>query len=139
MEKQWPWQVGHTIPMLLMTGKSVMIPGLTMGNVATDSVCDDEMVRNIIERHYLMMKEFRELEFSKKLRKANKTRMKDYEYVKNDTRDLVFYHYVDEKAWVGPEKVFAVNGGDVFIFAKGNIRKIPRCFMRMTSVSFISH
>ena len=28
---------------------------------------------------------------------------------------------------MGPEKVFAVNGGDVFIFANGNIRKVPRC------------
>ena len=54
--------------MQLMTGKSVMLPGLTTGNIATDSVCDDEMVRSIMERHYMMMKEFREMEFSKKLR-----------------------------------------------------------------------
>ena len=40
----------------LMTGKSVMIPGLTMGNLATDSMADDEMVRSIIVRHYLLMK-----------------------------------------------------------------------------------
>ena len=48
-------------PLQLMTGKSVMIPSLTMGNLARDSVCHDEMVRNIMERHYLMMKEFRML------------------------------------------------------------------------------
>ena len=41
-----------------MTGKSVMIPGLTMGNLVTDFMADDEMVRNIIERHYLLRKEF---------------------------------------------------------------------------------
>ena len=110
-------------PMQLMTGKSVMIPGLTIGNIAMDSVCDDEMVRNIMERHYLMMREFRELEFSKKLRRANKTRMKDYEVVKIYTGDLVSYQYEDKKAWLGPERVFAVNGGGVFIFANGNIRK----------------
>ena len=45
-----------------MTGKSVMIPGLTMVNIATNSVYDDEMVRNIMERHYLLMKEFRMLD-----------------------------------------------------------------------------
>ena len=44
--------------------------------MATDSLYDDEMIRNIMERHYIMMKEFRELEFSKKLRRASKTRMK---------------------------------------------------------------
>ena len=103
-----------------------------MGNIAMDSVCDDEMVRNIMERHYLMMREFRELKFSKKLRRANKTRMKGYEDVKIDTGDLVFYQYEDKKAWLGPERVFAVKGGDVFIFANGNIRKIPRCNVQLS-------
>ena len=114
-------------PMQLMTGKSVMIPGLTMGNLATDSMADDEMVRNIMERHYLLMKEFRMLEFSGKLRKANKTRSKGYEDIIIEAGDLVFYQYEDKKAWLGPEKVFTLNGGDIFIFANGNIRKVPRC------------
>ena len=38
----------------------------------------------------------------------------------------MFYQYQDKKAWLGPEKVFATNGGDVFIFANGNIRKVSR-------------
>ena len=118
-------------PLQLVTGKSVMIPGLTMGNMVTDSVYDDEMIRNIIEWHYMMMKEFRELEFSKKLRKASMTRMKGYEDIKITTGDLVFYQYEDKKAWLGPEKVFTVNGGDVFIFANGNIRKVPRCNVQL--------
>ena len=55
------------------------IPGLTMGDMVTDLIYDDEMIRNIMKHHYMRMKEFRELEFSKKLRRANKTRMKGYE------------------------------------------------------------
>ncbi len=66
----------------LVTGKSVMIPGLTIGNMATNSFYDDEMIRNIMECHYMMMREFRELEFSKKLRRASMTRMKGYEDIK---------------------------------------------------------
>ena len=81
-----------------------------------------------------MMREFRELEFSKKLRRANKTRMKGYEDVKIDTGDLVFYQYEDKKAWLGPERVFAIKGGDVF-FANGNIRKIPRCNVQLSKKS----
>ena len=65
-----------------MTGNSVMIPGLTMGNIAMNSVCDDKMIRNIMKRHYLMIREFREVKFSKKLWKASKTRMKGYKDVK---------------------------------------------------------
>ena len=65
------------------------------------------------------------------MRKASKTRMKGYEDVKINTGELVFYQYKDKKAWLGPEKVFAVNGGDVFIFANGNIRKVPRCNVQL--------
>ena len=63
-------------PLPLVTGKSLMIPGLTMGDMATDSLYDDEMIRKILERYYIMMKEFRELEYSMKLRRAIKTRKK---------------------------------------------------------------
>ena len=119
-------------PLKLMTRKSVMIPGLLMGNLATDSMDYDEMVRNIMERHYLLMKEFRMLEFSGKLRKANKTRSKGYEDVVIETGDLVFYQYEDKKAWLGPERVFTVNGGDIFIFANGNLRKVPRCNVQLS-------
>ena len=101
-----------------------MIPGLTMGDMATDSMYDDEMIRRIMEHHYAMMKDFRELEFSKKLRKASKTRMKGYEDVKISEGDLVYYQHQDKKAWLGPVKVFASKGNDIFIFANGNIRKV---------------
>ena len=43
-------------PLQLVTGKSVMIPRLTMGNMATDSLYDDEKIRNIMEHHYMMMR-----------------------------------------------------------------------------------
>ena len=78
-------------PLQLVTGKSIMIPGLTMGDISTDYLYDDEMIRNIMEHYYMMMREFRELEFSKKLRRASMKRMKGYEYIKITTGDLVFY------------------------------------------------
>ena len=58
--------------------------------------------------------------------------MKGYEDVKIDTGDLVFYQYEDKKAWLGPQRVSAIKGGYVFIFANGNIRKIPRCNMQLS-------
>merc|ERR1711867_173658 len=79
-----------------------------------------------------MMKEFRMLKFLKKLRKDNKTRMKGYEDEKIDTGDLIFYQYEDKKAWLGPERVFAANGKDVFICANGDIRNVPRCNVQLS-------
>ena len=107
------------------------IPGLTMGDMVIDFMYDDEIIRNIMEHYYMMMKEFRELEFLRKFRRASKTSMKGYEDIKISEGDLVFYQYQDKKAWLGPEKVFAINGGDVFIFANGNIRKVPRCNVQL--------
>ena len=49
-----------------------------------------------------------------------------------ETGDLVFYQYEDKKAWLGREKVFSVNGGDIFIFANGNLRKVPRCNVQLS-------
>ena len=80
-------------PLQLVTGKSVMLPGLTTGNLATESLYDDEIVRNIMERHYSMLKEFRELEFSKKLRMASKARMKGYEDMEINEGDWIYYQH----------------------------------------------
>ena len=60
-----------------MTGKSVVMPGLINGDVVTDLLYDNEQVRKIMERHYEMMKEFREQEFTRKLKRAKKKDQKD--------------------------------------------------------------
>ena len=52
---------------------------MTTGDAATDSLYDDETVRKIMERHYELMKKFREAEFSRKLNRARETRLKGYE------------------------------------------------------------
>ena len=78
-----------------------------------------------------MMKEFRELEFSKKLKKVSETRSRGYEDIQVKEGDLVYYQHQDKKAWLGPVKVFAVKGRDIFIFANGSVRKVPRCNVQL--------
>ena len=39
-------------PLQLITGKSIILPGLTSGNLATESLYDDEAVRRIMETHH---------------------------------------------------------------------------------------
>merc|ERR1712030_98948 len=63
-------------PLQLMTGKSIMFPGLTTRDTATDSLYDNETVRKIMETHYDLMRKFREAEFLRKLRTAVETRSK---------------------------------------------------------------
>ena len=47
------------LPLQLVTGKSIVFPGLTNSNIAMDSVYKDEAVRKIMKRHYGKMKENR--------------------------------------------------------------------------------
>ena len=108
-----------------------MFPGLSTGTVATDSLYDDELVRKIMERHYELMKEFRELEFSRKLSKAKETRTKGYEDVVLKEGDLVYYQHQGKKAWLGPVRVFSVQGNSVFLFANRSMRKVLRCNIQL--------
>ena len=53
-----------------------------------------------MECHFELMKEFREMEFTRKLKKAKDTRAKGYEDVKIREGDLVYYQHQDKKAWL---------------------------------------
>ena len=44
---------------------------------------------------------------------------------------IVYYQNQDKKAWLGPVKVFAVKGIDIFIFANSGIKKVPRCNIQL--------
>ena len=57
-------------PMKLVTGKSMNIPGGTVGNNATDSSFDSEAVQKIMERHQDLNKRFREIDYSEKIKKC---------------------------------------------------------------------
>ena len=50
-------------PLTLVTGKSVILLGVTVGDLATESMYDSEAVRKIIDQHVLGTRKFREAEF----------------------------------------------------------------------------
>ena len=114
-------------PMRLVTGKSVNIPGVTVGNDATDSLFDSEAVQKIMERHHDFIKKFREVEYSEKIKKAASARsgvMNNHFYKEGDE---VFYQEKDKIAWLGPVKVFCQRGSEVYVVANGYIKKVVAC------------
>ena len=50
-----------------------------------------------MEHHYGLMKEFRELEFTRKLKKAREIRSKGHEDIQVKDGDLVYYQHQDKK------------------------------------------
>ena len=61
-----------------MIEKSFNLPGLTIGNVASESVSDTEAVQNVMERILKTTTKFRETEMSLKLKDCEKARIKEY-------------------------------------------------------------
>ena len=58
--------------------------------MATESLYDDEAIRRIMERHHEILKEYRQVEFTKKLERAKETRSKGYEDTILKAGDVVF-------------------------------------------------
>ena len=38
----------------------------------------------------------------------------------------MYYQNQGKKAWLGPERIFAIHKNSIFIIANGNVKKIPR-------------
>ena len=45
--------------------------------------------------------------------------------------DMVFYQTNNEKAWLGPAKVMDIDKNWVFIAGNGNIKKVPKCNIKL--------
>ena len=114
-------------PMQLVTEKSVVFPGLTTGNMSTDSAFDSEYVQRIMSRHTKMMGEFQIAEYNDKLHSVLKKNGKSWQHVKYKQGDLVYVQFQNKKSWSGPVKVFAQDGADVWIFHNGNLTKLATC------------
>ena len=79
---------GYNI-LALMIGKSVVIPGISTGNIATESRFEVEAVREAMENHFEISIQFREIEFESKIDKAMSTRMKGFENMVIQKGDMV--------------------------------------------------
>ena len=72
-------KLGYTL-LYLVTGKSCNLPGLTIGNVASESVSDTEAVQNFMERILKTIAKFREAEMRWKSKDCHKVIIREYHY-----------------------------------------------------------
>ena len=98
-----------------------------MGNEATDSQFDSEIVKKIMERHFAILKEIACKEYTRKIKQVIETPRREYQNVKYQRGDMVYYQRGDGKAWFGPTKVFAHEEGTVFILQNGDLVKGNPC------------
>ena len=93
-------------PLQLVTGKAVSLPGLTTGNLATESMTDSEAVQRTMELLNKTTQEFREAEMRKKLKDCQGVRMQAYQHMRDYVEgDKVWYQPQNGNSWIGPALV----------------------------------
>ena len=101
-------------PLQLVTGKAVTLPGLTTGNVATESMTESEAVQRTVESLSRVVSEFREADMRKKLKECQNFRIPSYQHLRNYVEgDKVWYQPLNGTAWYGPAAVLCQRGSTV--------------------------
>ena len=97
-----------------MTGKAVTLPGLTMGNVATESMTDSEAVQRTMENLAKVTSEFREADMKRKLKECQGIRVQSYQHLDEYIEgDLVWYQPLNGSSWLVPAAVICQRGQSV--------------------------
>ena len=75
-----------------MTGKAVTLPGLTTGNVATESMTNSKVIQRTMENLTKITAEFREADMRQKLKECQDIRVQSYQHLNEYIEgDLVWY------------------------------------------------
>ena len=112
-------------PLQLVTGKACNLPGLKLGNKATESVSDTEAVQKVMERLLKTQEEFWKAEMRLKLKDCQGVRVKEYQhwdrYVEDDK---LWYQHQDSNHWLGPAEVLYHKENKVWVYSNGNVQKV---------------
>ena len=112
-------------PLLLGTGKAVTIPGLTMGNIATETMANTEAVSRIFENLMNITSEFRESDMRKKLNECQGVLLQAYQHRGNYIEgDKVWFQPLNGNTWLGPAVVVYQRGQSVYLHIHGDLKKI---------------
>merc|ERR1712240_947318 len=115
-------------PLKLVTGQAVMIPGLTTGNNATESMTDSEAVRRTKENLMRITSEFRELDMRKKLKDCQSLRVRDYQHRRDYVEgDKVWFQPLNGNVLIGPALVVTQRGQSVYLHTHSDLKKIAAC------------
>ena len=68
------------LPLQLVTGQVVTVPGLTTGNIATESMTDSEAVRRTMENLMKITSEFCECDMRRKLKECQDVCVQEYQH-----------------------------------------------------------
>ena len=112
-------KLGYT-PLQLVTGKAVTLPGLTTGNMVTESLTDSEAVQRTIKLLTKTTQEFREADMRRKLKECQGLRTQAYQHMRDYVEgDKVWYQPLNGNSWLGLASLLFQRGQSVWIHTNG--------------------
>ena len=115
-------------PLQLVTGKAVTLPGLTTGNVASESMTDCEAVQQTLENLNRIFSDFREADTRKKLKECQGIRVQAYQHLGGFVEgDRVWYEPMTRNPWLGPAAMLCQRGQSMWLHTNGDIKKVVTC------------
>ena len=115
-------------PLQLVTIKAVTLPGLTMGNTATESMTDCEAVQRTMENLNKVVTEFRDGDIKQKLKECQDQRIQAYQHLDNYLEgDEVWYQPQNANSWLGLAILLCYGGQTVWLLENGEIKKVAAC------------
>ena len=115
-------------PLQLVTGQAVLIPEITTGNLATESMTDSEAVRRTMENLMRITAEFRESDMRIKLKDRQNVGIQNYQQQRNYVEgDKVWFQPLNGNAWIRPPVIVTQRGQSVYFQTHGDLKKIAAC------------
>ena len=117
-------------PYQVVLGKSPSLPGVTDGNVVTDSlICESDALRMHFNRQEKVRVLYRQADCSRRLKEAEKVRLQPYHDQKYERgEEIIFLDKNDQ--WSGPAVVQGTESKTIFATHNGTIKKIASCRAR---------
>ena len=117
-------------PYQIVLGKSPALPGLTDGNVVTDSIItESDAVRLHFDRQEKVRVLYRQADANRRLKDAEKARVQPYNDQKYSPGDLIMF-LDKEDQWNGPGEVQGTESQTIFVTHNGNLKKVASCRSR---------
>ena len=115
-------------PLQLVKGKAALIPRLTTGTIAIESMTDAEAVQRTMENLTNVISEFKQLDMRQKLQDFQKFRTQSYNHTGGFIEgDKVWFQPLNGTFWLGPAAVICQRGQSMWLHTHGDLKKVAAC------------
>ena len=124
---------GGVSPNMLVFGYNTNFPSVLTDELpALSTKAENDVIRTNIEARHTAREKYIQAESSEKIKRALRSKVRNYSDLKYESGDKVFYRRKNFKGWKGPATVIGVDGKIVFLRHGGSSFKAHSCSILRT-------